>query len=86
MATGRSGIAGKKVEDGWTHEDHGLARNRPECMPGFGSDFGPYGQELSDEIANVTVLPIADGSPVLLVFEGAVPVFEAYNPLQVVCA
>ena len=80
------------LEGGRNSKSDGLAINRVELLTGFGTEFGPYGQPLTDDPnVIITVLEVASGSPSHMILETndsgiIVPVFEAYNPFRVECA
>ena len=75
---------------GRTSKESGLAINRVEMIFQFGETVGPYGQLLVQGNSTFTVVPIGMGIYTEMILErhqdgSLVPVFEAYNPMNVEC-
>jgi len=76
--------------NGFSWEDFAWAHNQVEMVSGFGSQFSPYGGQMSDEIVEVEVLPIPNGQPVRMwiatdALGNPWPRFSAPNALKVTC-
>ena len=75
---------------GFSWLDFAWAHNQVEMASGFGSQFSPYGGQMSDEIIDVEILPIPSGQPVRMwiatdAFGNPWPRFHAANALKVTC-